>query len=297
MGNDTNPQEANTAIDKVAMMKHMIDIYSHTLITPNLEMHALFYSTIQKIQSHRKDVDIKDKCKYIQHVIINNTKNIQSIPKPCEFARYALPVERLDEIISCCNHEYKLLESLRGALHSDRIFSMIRFIYHSILHQQDFNYVVAILNWLFTQPAKCIFSRPDKSLDVLHIMYGLLVHMAAKISSDAEKYAMISKELTFFKVSKTYALTNRVDMFFTTLYVVFHNRVDMTKLSKRMDDMKRNYMFVLCRVDKDYMNEVRLDRLRTHDDVTHKSNKKRLNIDDYSCPQRKDTANIVKISC
>lgn len=297
MGKDTSSQQQTNSIDKAAMMKHMIDIYSHTLITANLEMHVLFYSTIQNIQYCKKESDIKEKCKHIQSIITNNFKSVRDVPKPCEFARYALPIERLEDLITCCNHEYKILESLKGCLESDVIFAMIRFVYHSLLYKKDFNYIIAVLNWLFTQPAKSIFSKPDKSLDTLHIMYGLVVHVASKMNKETEKYAMISKELTFFKVSKTYATTNRIDMFFTTLYVVFNDCVDMTRLSKPIDDIKRNYMFVLCRIDQEQINEVRLDRLKNHDDAIHKSQKKRLDIDDVSCPQRKETADIVKISC
>lgn len=291
------PTQRQQTIDKVGIMKHMIDIYSHTLIKPNLDLHREFYTMMRRLHDCKNDSDIKEYIRYINKLFSTNTQEGEyAVPRPCEFARYALPYESLQDVVVCCQREYKALEKLRGLLASNVVFDMIRFVYDSVLHRSNFKEVIAVLNWLLSQNAKNVFVRPDKSLNIVHILYGLLAHVARQKHVDMEKYVMISKDLTFYKVSKTYATSKRIDMFFTSLYIVFHECIDVKPFQKPLHDIKRKYLFVVCRIDQDQVDEVRLDRLRNHDEAVHVSLKKRLTIDDATCPQRRDNANIVKIS-
>lgn len=272
--------------DKTQVLRHMINFYASDMISPNIDIHMLFYKCMQDIVAARTDTVIKDVYIYIRFI-----RNHNIIEKCQDIDRTSMPNTDVLQRISFSDEALKL-QTLREYLHED-VLKLVHFVYICLQHQTDFHDMIAIVNYLLAMKQRDIFKTSTKS-DICNILFSFMAHVVTG-NDVLLKYVKISKELYYFKSTKSHSMEHRLGILYTTLQVVYHRFIDDRVVNKpeKSLDTKAKYLFVICERDEETIQEVRRDKKKSYI-AKLTVPKKNILVSDSICP-KKDAPEIVKL--
>jgi len=272
--------------DKAQLLRHMINYYACDMVSPNIELHMLFYKCMQDIVAAKTDVAIEEVYRHLRYV-----KNHNHIDRCHDIDRTLLPQAELLQRIVASDDALKL-QTLREYLHED-VLKLVHFIYICLQQQTDFNDMIAVVNYVLNMKQREVFKTSTKS-DICNVLFSFMAHIAVGHEL-LLKYVKISKELYYFKSTKSQSMEHRLGIVYTTLQVVYHRFIDEASINKPQQtfDTKAKYLFVICERDEDTIQEVRRDKKKSYASKLSVP-RKNIVVSDSLCP-KKDAPEIVKL--
>lgn len=237
--------EPAPGFDKKEFLALLQGAYISRYINTNVHCHVEFFRVLKEISKLKKPAEILDRYEYIKKVLVHGDHYV-----PTE----VLGVVGVDDgdikrIVLGNVGDVASLSGLKGLL-TEEVYALLCFVYNVLVRQkvQDIQRAMGCIAYMVGLKPKDVGSTGNVS--IIDIIYNMVVHVAKVIGKDMHRYALVSREIMYFRSNKK-VLGERLRLLYVTVYVVGGGcQLDIRKLVKpRRGATDTDYLYVICERD------------------------------------------------
>jgi hypothetical protein len=243
--------------DKKTFITEFIDAYISKYITTNIYLHTEFYKSIKHIAKLKKEDQMiveYEKVKY--YMLHQNGLEVIRIEEPQEVSETILT-----KIIYSSAKEFHGLASLKSTL-QEKPYAVLNYLYWSLIDSRNLEEIYLCVKYLLGLKKKELVGK-NQEIYILDVVFNLLIYIAKVLDPHIHKFIQISHELIYFRCVKKNIL-DRVRILYACVWMLFHRKVDKTKLCKfevkQPRDERLSYLYVICEKDAMMQRMIEKDR-------------------------------------
>ena len=237
--------------NKFVMMFH--DAIINKYFNTNIYFAIECFRSIKDISKMKKETEIMEQYNKIKNII--KTHNF-IVPNLDEEIYKNVELQEIDNISFSFQKANVVFDGLNDTI-SQRTLALLNYVYDNVIFGKNINSIFNVINYLLQQKPKDISRDKKTTINIIDILFNVLVYIASTMNKDSHKYALICRELMYFKSTK-HTLTSRKKILYICIYVICTQSLDKSKLTIfKNKDPKIEYLFVIC--ENDFNTKIKIE--------------------------------------